>query len=38
MYEENLVLVKELKIEIEGHRQKEEVLRTEYYKLEGLHR
>ena len=38
MYEENLVVVKELKIENEGHRQKEEVLRTEYYKLEGMQR
>ena len=38
MYEENLVLVKELKIENEARRQKEEVLRTEYYKLEGAHR
>ena len=38
MYEENLVTVKELKIENEARRQKEEVLRTEYYKLEGLHR
>ena len=38
MYEENLVQVKELKIENEARRQKEEVLRTEYYKLEGLNR
>jgi progesterone-induced-blocking factor 1 len=27
-----------LKLELEAHRQKEEVLRTEYYKLEGLNR
>jgi hypothetical protein len=30
--------VKDLKLEVEAHRQKEEVLRTEYYKLEGLNR
>ena len=30
--------MKELKIENEARRQKEEVLRTEYYKLEGLNR
>ena len=38
MYEDNLSLVKELKVENEAHRQKQEVLRTEYYKLEGLNR
>ncbi len=38
MYEENLLNVKELKVENEARRQKEEVLRTEYYKLEGLNR
>ena len=36
LYEDNMTLVKELKLENESHRQKQEVLRTEYYKLEGL--
>ena len=27
-----------MRLELEGHRQKEEVLRTEYYRLEGLNR
>jgi hypothetical protein len=38
LYEDNLQQVKDLKLELEAHRQKEEVLRTEYYKLEGLNR
>lgn len=38
LYEDNLNLVKELRVENEGLRQKQELLRTEYYKLEGLHR
>lgn len=36
LYEDNLVMVKTLKIENEGLLQKQEVLRTEYYKLEGI--
>ncbi len=38
LYEDNLTLVKELKLDNEALRQKQEVLRTEYYKLEGLQR
>lgn len=38
LYEDNMVLVKELRVENEALRQKQEVLRTEYYKLEGLQR
>ena len=38
LYEDNLTLVKELRLENESLRQKQELLRTEYYKLEGLQR
>lgn len=38
LYEDNMSLVKELRLENEALRQKQEVLRTEYYKLEGLQR
>jgi len=35
MYEDNLVAIKEAKIENEALRQKLEVLKSEYYKLES---
>lgn len=38
LYEDNLVMVKTLKLENEALLQKQEVLRTEYYKLEGVQR
>ena len=38
LYEDNMVLVKELKIEHEALKQKIDVLKSEYYKLESAHR
>lgn len=38
LYEDNITMVKEVRIENEGLRQKQEVLKTEYYKLEALNR
>jgi len=35
LYEDNLILVKELKIENEAIKQKQDVLKSEYYKLEA---
>ena len=38
LYEDNLALVKDLRLENEALRQKSDLLRTEYYRLEGLQR
>ena len=35
LYEDNLLLVKELKIENESIKQKQDLLKSEYYKLES---
>lgn len=35
LYEDNLLLVKELKLENEAIKQKQELLKSEYYKLES---
>jgi len=35
LYEDNLLLVKELKLENEAIKQKQELLKSEYYKLEA---
>jgi len=38
LYEDNMVLVKELKLETEAYKQKIDVLKSEYYKLESAGR
>ena len=38
LYEDNLLLVKELKIENESIKQKQDLLKSEYYKLESAAR
>ena len=38
LYEDNMVLVKDLKLENEAMKQKVELLKEEYYKLETMHR
>lgn len=38
LYEDNMLLVKDLKIENESQKQKIDVLKSEYYKLESTHR
>lgn len=38
LYEDNMVLVKDLKLENEGLKQKIDILKSEYYKLESLNR
>lgn len=38
LYEDNLLLVKELKLENEAIKQKQELLKSEYYKLEATAR
>ena len=38
LYEDNLVLVKETKLENEAMKQKMDVLKSEYYKLESTAR
>ena len=38
LYEDNMILVKELKIENETYKQKIDVLKSEYYKLESMGR
>lgn len=38
LYEDNMVLVKDLKIENEALKSKIDVLKSEYYKLESMNR
>ena len=38
LYEDNMMLVKELKLENETYKQKIDVLKSEYYKLESMGR
>ena len=38
LYEDNLMLVKELKLENEAIKQKQDLLKSEYYKLESFSR
>lgn len=38
LYEDNMMMVKELKIENETYKQKIDVLKSEYYKLESMGR
>lgn len=38
LYEDNMMLVKELKLENETYKQKIDVLKSEYYKLESMER
>ena len=38
LYEDNMVMVKDLKLENEALKQKIDILKSEYYKLESLNR